>query len=80
MAGIMRGREILTAQLKEYLKGIEADKEKGVTSDPKGKWCEAALSLTKDILERVSFYGRNVADKMEDALGPLRRQWGRWRA
>jgi hypothetical protein len=50
----MKGRQILTGQLKDYLKGIEADEDEGVTSDPTGKWREAALSLTKDILESVS--------------------------
>jgi hypothetical protein len=44
MAGIMRGRETLSAQLKEYLKGIEADEDKGVTSDPSGNWREAAMN------------------------------------
>jgi hypothetical protein len=73
MAGIMRGCEVLRAQLNEYLKGIEADEENGVTSDPLGKWREAASSLMKDILEKVSLYGRTVADEKEDALGPLQR-------
>ncbi len=34
----MRRHKILTGQLKDYLKGIEADEDKGVTSDPTGKW------------------------------------------
>jgi hypothetical protein len=76
MAGIMRGHGVLTAQLNEYLKNIEADEEGGVTSDPSGKWCVAALSLTNDILEKVSLYGRSVADEKEDALGLLRRVMG----
>jgi hypothetical protein len=73
MTGIMRGCEVLRAQLNEYLKGMEADEENGVTLDPLGKWREAASSLMKDILEKVSLYGRTVADEKEDALGPLQR-------
>jgi hypothetical protein len=38
---------------------------------------QAALCLTKDILERVSLYVRNVADEKEDALGSLRRAMGK---
>ncbi len=48
MAGIMRGRETLSAQLKKYLKGIEADKDKGVTSDPSDKRHEVAMNLPRD--------------------------------
>jgi hypothetical protein len=77
MAGIMRGHEILAAQLEEYLKGIEADEDKGVSSDPSGKWREAAMSLTGDILKEVSLFGRTVADRKEDALGPLQRAMGK---
>jgi hypothetical protein len=42
-----------------------------VTSDPSGKWPEAAMSLTRDILQEVSGYGRDVANEKEDAPGPL---------
>jgi hypothetical protein len=34
MASMMRGRKALSARLEEYFKGIEADKDKSVTSDP----------------------------------------------
>ncbi len=40
MAGIMEGREILSAQLAEYLRGTEADEGEGVTLDQSGKWRE----------------------------------------
>jgi hypothetical protein len=42
MAGLMRAKEALTAQLKEYLKGIEADEEGGVSLDISGKWGRVA--------------------------------------
>jgi hypothetical protein len=77
MAGIMRGRETLLAQLEKYLKGIEADEDKGVTSDPSDKWREVAMNLPRDILQKVSGYGRDVANEKEDALGPLRRAMGK---
>ncbi len=73
MAGIMKGRKTLLTQLEEYLKEIETDEDKGVTSDPSGRWRGAALDLTRDILQEVSGYGRDVASEKEDALGPLRR-------
>jgi hypothetical protein len=76
MASTMRGRKALSAQLEEYLKGIEADEEKGVTSDPLGRWKKAALDLTRDILQQISWYGRDVANEKEDALGPLWRAMG----
>jgi hypothetical protein len=73
MASIMRGCEALTGQLQGYLKSMEADEEGGVTLDPSGKWREAALGLTKDILGKANLYGRTMADQKEDALGPLLR-------
>jgi hypothetical protein len=59
------------------VKGIEADEDKGVTSDPSGKWCEVAMSLTGEIMEKVSLYRRDVANEKEDALGPLWRAMGK---
>ncbi len=77
MTGIVRGHRILRDQLDEYFKDLEADEEGGVTSDPSGKWREAATHLTKDIFEKVGPYtGASVTEK-EDALGPLRRAVGK---
>ncbi len=73
----MRGRSVLSTQLEEYLKGMEADEGKDVTSDLLGKWRKAAADLTYDILQQVSRYGKDVASQKEDALGPLRRAIGR---
>jgi hypothetical protein len=73
MASLMRVKGALTAQLKKYLDGIEADKEGGVSSDITGKWKKAALDLTKDAMEQLSGIGRDVGAEGEDALGPLRR-------
>jgi hypothetical protein len=42
MGSLMRGHETLDAQLKEYLKGIEANEEDRVSSDLTGKWRKAA--------------------------------------
>jgi hypothetical protein len=77
MAGIVRGHETLSAQLEKYLKGIEVDKDKGVTSDPMDKWHEVAMNLPRDILQKASGYGRDMANEKEDALGPLRRAMGK---
>ncbi len=48
-----------------------------MTSDPSGKWCEAATNLTKDILEKLGPYMRTMVNEKEDALGPLRRAVGK---
>jgi hypothetical protein len=48
-----------------------------VTSDPSGRWKKAALDLTRDILQQVSGYRKDVANEKEDALGPLRRMMGK---
>jgi hypothetical protein len=77
MAGLMRGSDTLTSQLREYLKGIEADEEDGVSSDTTGKWKKAAEDLTDNILEELKGMGRDVGSEEEDALGPLRRAMGR---
>ncbi len=77
MASIMRRHETLSTQLEEYLKGIEADEDKGVTSDPSGKWQGAALDLTRGILQEVSGYERDVASEKDDALGSLKRAMGK---
>jgi hypothetical protein len=77
MAGLMRGRDALTAQQKEYLKGIEADEEDRVSSDTTGKWKKAAADLTDNILAELRGMGRIVGFEEEDALGPLRRAMGR---
>jgi hypothetical protein len=42
-----------------------------------GRWKIAALDLTRDILQQVSGYGRDVANEKENALGPLRRTIGK---
>jgi hypothetical protein len=47
MAGLMQGKKALTAQLKEYLRGIEAEGWGGVASDTTGKWRRAAADLTR---------------------------------
>jgi hypothetical protein len=38
MASMMRERKALSARLEEYVKGIEADEDKSVTSDPRTPW------------------------------------------
>jgi hypothetical protein len=76
MAGLMRAKGALTAQLKEYLKGIEVDEEGGVSSDIMGKWRKAASDLRKDAMERLNGIGRDAGSEEEDALGPLRRTLG----
>jgi hypothetical protein len=49
MTGIAKGYSILGNRLDEYLKGLEANKDWDlVTSDPSGKWREAATNLTKE--------------------------------
>jgi hypothetical protein len=48
-----------------------------VTSDPSGKWQRVALDLTRDTLQQVSGYGRDVASEKEDALVSLRRVMGK---
>ncbi len=48
-----------------------------MTSDPSGRWRKAALDLTRDILQQVSGYGRDVANEEKDGLGPLRRAMGK---
>jgi hypothetical protein len=77
MAGLIQTKKALTAQLKEYLRGIEADEEGGVTSDTTGKWRKAATDLTKDVMEQLNGIGRDVGSEEEDARGPLRRALGR---
>jgi hypothetical protein len=78
MTGIAKGYSILKDQLDEYIKGLKADKEGDLLiSDLSGTWREAAMNLTKDILEKVSPYMRTVASEKEDALGPLRRAMGK---
>jgi hypothetical protein len=78
MTGIARGYRILKDQLDEYLKDLEAKKEGDlVTSDLSGKWREAAMNLTKDILEKVSPYRKTAASEKEDALGPLQKAMGK---
>jgi hypothetical protein len=72
MAGLMRAKGTLAGQLMDYLKGIEADEEGGVSSDITGKWRKAALDLTKDAMERLKQIGRDVSSEGEDTLGPLR--------
>ncbi len=64
-------------QLVEYLRGIEADEGEGGTSDPSGKWRKAAMSPTRDILQKVSGYRRDVGNEKEDALGLLRKAIGK---
>ncbi len=71
MAGLMRGCSNLVTQQKEYLKGIEADEDNGVTSDATGKWKKAAVDLTDGILEELKGMDRDVGTEGEDALGPL---------
>ncbi len=44
-----------------------------MASDPSDNWREAAMNLTKDILEKVSPYMKTVASEKEDPLSPLRR-------
>jgi hypothetical protein len=53
MGSLMRGRQTLTVQLEEYLKGIETDEDKGVTLDLTGKWRKAAKDLTDNILQQI---------------------------
>ncbi len=77
MAGITGGHRVLKDQLDEDRKDVEADEEGGVASSLSGNWREAAISLTKKILEKVGLYGRSVADEKEDALDPLRRAMGK---
>jgi hypothetical protein len=76
MGMMMRGREALTAQLEEYLKGIEADEGEGVTSDLTGKWKKAAKDLMGDILEQVRGYGKDVANEERTPWGPSGGQLG----
>jgi hypothetical protein len=77
MAGLMRVKAALSAQLKKYLDDIETDKEDGVSSDVTGKWKRVALDLTKDAMVRLGGMGRDVCAEGEDALGPLRRALGK---
>jgi hypothetical protein len=77
MAGLTRGRDALTTQLKEFLKGIEANEGDGVSFDTTGKWKKAATYLTGNILAELKGMGRNVGSEKENALGPLRRAMGR---
>ncbi len=76
IAGLLRGRKNLIAQRKEYLKGIEADEDHGVTSDATGKWKKVVADLTDGVLEELKGMDRDVGAKGEDTLGPLRRAMG----
>jgi hypothetical protein len=62
----MRAKEALTAQLKEYMRGIEADEEGGVTSDITGKWRKAATDLMEGAMEQLKRIGRDVGSEMQD--------------
>ncbi len=77
MADLMRVKRTLPAQLGKYLEDIKADKEEGIFPNATGKWRDAALGLTKDAMEYLSGFGRDVGTAEEDALGPLRRAIGK---
>jgi hypothetical protein len=80
MAGIMEGREILSAQLAEYLRGTEADEGEGVTLDQSGKWRERPWASRETSYRRLAVTGGMWAMKKRMPLVHCGGQWGRWSA
>jgi hypothetical protein len=76
-ADLMRVKQALPALLTKYLKDLETDKNDGLSSDVVETWKQAALDLTKDVLEYVSHIGVDPASRPDDALGPLRKAIGK---
>jgi hypothetical protein len=76
-ADLMRVKQALPPLLSKYLKDLETDGKDGLSSDVVETWKQAALDLTKNVLEYVGQLGANPASGSDDALGPSGRPSGR---